>query len=207
MPLTDAPADALAQIYARSLFELAEAKGGQGAIESTQAELEEILELARHDARFSEFLASRVLPVAQRSASLERIFKGRVSDLTLRFLQVLNEKGRLAHLPAIADAYDTLVQEKFGRVEVDIYTAAPISPEELRVVRDQLQRALGREPIIRPYTDHGMIGGVKLQIGDRLIDGSIATRLRKLRDQLATNGMAELRARAERIIDDTGEQR
>src|SRR5689334_14296140 len=100
MPLTDAPADALAEIYARSLFELAEAKGGQAAIESSQGELEEIMELARADQQFNEFLASRVLPVAQRSGSLERIFTGRVSDLVLRFLQILNEKGRLSHLPA-----------------------------------------------------------------------------------------------------------
>lgn len=205
MPLTDAPADALAEVYARSLFELAEAKGGQAAIESAQGELEEILELARADQRFSEFLASRVLPVGQRSASLEKIFAGQVSDLVLRFLQIMNEKGRLSHLPSVVAAYDTMVQHKFGRVEVDVYTAAPISPDELRSIRDQLQKALGREPIIRPYTDNGMLGGVKLQIGDRLIDGSLATQLRKLRDRLATEGSAELRARAERLMDDAGE--
>jgi F-type H+-transporting ATPase subunit delta len=204
MPLTDAPADALAEIYARSLFELAEGRGGQGTIEATQGELEEILELARNDARFSEFLASRVLPVAQRSASLERIFKGRVSDLTLRFLQILNEKGRLSHLPAIVAAYDKMVQDQFGRIEVDVYTASPISPDELRMIREQLQRALGREPIVRPYTDDAMLGGVKLQIGDRLIDGSLATRLRRLRDRLATEGTAQLRARAERMMDEAG---
>lgn len=204
MPLTDAQPDALAEVYARSLFELAEAKGGRAAIEASLGELEDVLEVARATPEFSEFLASRVLPVAQRSASLEKIFKGRLSDLTLHFLQVLNEKGRLPHLPAIAAAYDGLVQQKFGRVEVDVYTATPISPDELRSIRDRLQKALGREPIIHPYTENGMLGGVKLQIGDRLIDGSLATQLRRLRDQLATNGTAEIRARAERIIDDAG---
>jgi F-type H+-transporting ATPase subunit delta len=204
MPLTDSPADALANVYARSLFELAEAKGGQATIEGTLGELEEILELARSDARFNEFLASRVLPVAQRSASLEKIFKGRVSELILRFLQILNEKGRLRHLPPILEAFDALVQEKFGRIEVDVYTAAPISPEDLRAIRDQLQKTIRREPIVRPYTDHSMLGGVKLQIGDRLIDGSLATRLRKFREQLATHGTDELRARAESLIDEAG---
>jgi hypothetical protein len=55
--------------------------------------------------------------------------------------------------------------------------------------------------VIHAYTDPAMIGGLKLQIGDRLIDGSIATRLRQFRDQLATNGSAEIRARIERLID------
>jgi F-type H+-transporting ATPase subunit delta len=202
MPLTDAQPDALAEIYARSLFELAEAKGDRAQIESCAGELEDVLELARGNPRFSEFLASRVLPVAQRSTSLEKIFKGRISDLTLRFLQILNEKGRLSHLPPIHAAYDALVQRKFGRVEVDVYTASPICTDELKAIRDRLQAKLGREPIVHPYVDNHMLGGVKLQIGDTLIDGSLATRLRKFRDQLATDGTAELRARVERIIED-----
>jgi F-type H+-transporting ATPase subunit delta len=203
MPLIESQPDALSQVYARSLFELAEAKGGRPTIEASQAELEDILELARGDARFSEFLASRVLPVAERSTSLEKIFSGRVSDLVLRFLQVLNEKGRLGHLPAVAAAYERIVQDKFGRIEVDLYTAAPASREEIEQVKTRLQKALGKEPVIHAYTEPAMIGGLKLQIGDQLIDGSIATRLRQMRNQLASEGSTEIRARAERIIDNT----
>lgn len=203
MPLIDTPPDALAEIYAGSLFELAETKGGRPAIEATLSELEDILELARSDARFNEFLASRVLPVAQRSASLEKIFKSKISDLTLRFLQVLNEKGRLSHLPPIVAAFDRTVQDKFGKVEVDVYTASPIAPDDLRTIRERLLQALGKEPILHPYTDESMIGGIRLQIGDKLIDGSLSTRLRKLKDQLATDGAAAVRARAEKMIDDS----
>ena len=202
MPLIDLQPDALAEIYARSIFELAEAKGGRALIEGSLAELEDVIEMARADRDFSEFLASRVLPVTDRAKSLERIFKGRVSDLTLRFLQIINEKGRLPHLTAIVAAYDRLVQAKFGRVEVDLYTPAPVSAEEIRLIRDRLQKALGKEPIIHPYVDHAMIGGLKMQIGDRLIDGSIATRLRQFRDRLANEGTAQIRAQAERMIDD-----
>jgi len=200
MPLIDAQPDALAHIYAKSLYQLADEQGGRGSIEAVLGELEDVLELARQDAKFSEFLSSRVLPVAQRAATLDRIFKGRASDLTLRFLQILNNKGRLGHLPAIVGAFDELVQHKFGRVEVDLYTAGPISPEELRSIREQLQTKLGREPIVHPYVDHGMIGGIKLQIGDQLIDGSIATQLRRLKDQIADKGSAAMRARFDRAI-------
>ena len=60
MPLTDARPDALATIYAKSLYELADEQGGQTAVENTLGELEDILEIARGDAQFSEFLSSRV---------------------------------------------------------------------------------------------------------------------------------------------------
>lgn len=200
MPLSSAQPDALANTYAKSLFELAEAKGGQTAIESALAELEAVLELARADAKFSEFLSSRVLPTEKREASLKRIFSSRISDLVLRFLLVLNDKGRLAHLPAITAAFDSIVQERFGRVEVDVFTAAPLDASELRTIRDKLSATLGKDVVVHPYTEASMIGGVRLRIGDQLIDGSVATRLRRLRDKLAVEGASEIRSRANRIL-------
>src|SRR4051812_27772478 len=116
MPLSETHTDALAEIYAKSLFQLAEQAGGRAVIEEIDDELETILEIARGDARFSEFLASRVLGVADRAKSLDAIFKTRINDLTRRFLHILNQKGRLYHLPAIAAAYDAMVQQKFGKV-------------------------------------------------------------------------------------------
>ncbi len=205
MPLTEAPPDALSRIYAQTLFEMAQAAGGQAKIEETLVELEEIMELARADVRFSEFLSSRILPAKARGASLATIFKGRLSDLTLHFLLVLNDKGRLGHLAPIVAAFDQLVQNAFGRVEVDVYTASPVSSGELAAIRDRLRAALGREPVVHPYVDGSMIGGLKLQIGDQLIDASIATRLRKLRDKLATDGSAKIRAKAAQIIDAAGD--
>lgn len=201
MPLSQAQPDALAHTYARSFFELARDAGGQPKIEECLGELEDILEIARGDARFAEFLSSRVLPASSRAASMKSIFEGRVSDLTLRFLQVLNEKERLSHLPAIVAALDQIAQESFGRIEVDVYTAAPISGDELNAVRSRLSDILSKEVVVHPYTDASMIGGVKLRIGDQLVDGSVATRLRKMRQRFTTSGAAEVRARAADILD------
>ncbi|MBL0922144.1 MAG: ATP synthase F1 subunit delta [Phycisphaerales bacterium] len=204
MPMIDSQPDALARLYARSLFELANEKGGRAAIEETGAELGEVVELARHDKRFGEFLSSRIVPTDKRDASLTRIFQGRISDLTLRFLQVLNEKDRLSHLSVIAAAYDEQVQEQFGLVEVDVYTAAPIDADLRERVAAALRKAMGKEPVIHSYTDEAMLGGLKLQIGDQLIDASIATRLRRMRERLNGPGGAQMRARMNEIIEGKG---
>lgn len=202
MPLIDAPPDALADTYARSLFELADQAGGRDTVESVLGELEDILELARSEPRFGEFLSSRTLPTAARAASLSRIFAGRIQDLTLRFLLLLNARGRLGYLIPIVAAFDALVQQRFGRVEVDVFTAEPVEPEQLRFLHRRLEQILGREPILHPYVDPTMLGGVRLRIGDRLIDASLATQLRRLRDRLASEGPAQVRLRASRIIDE-----
>lgn len=201
MPLLNTQPDALARLYAASLFELAQADGGQSRVEETLNELEEILELTRTNFAFGEFLGSRILPVDARARSLETIFKGKINDLTLRFLLVVNQKERLAHLPAIAAAFDEMIQHAFGRVEVDVYTAEPAGEEDLSSIRARLHSLLGKQPVLHAYTDPDMIGGVKLQIGDQLIDASIAASLRRMRDRLAHQGADELRAAADRIMD------
>lgn len=196
MPLIESQPDALAHTYARSLFELVDSKGGRGAIETILGQLEDILELARTDASFSEFLASRVVPSGQRSASIKKIFANRADPLVVNFLCVLNTKGRLSHLPAIIAAFDALAQERFGRVEVDVYTAEPLSPDSLNSIRSKLSASLGKDIVLHPYTDAAMIGGVKFRIGDQLVDASVATQLRHMRDTLDSTGAAKLRARA-----------
>jgi F-type H+-transporting ATPase subunit delta len=205
MPLIQAPPDALAQIYAKSLFQLAESEGGRENLERIAGEIEDILELTRTDAQFNEFLASRILAASDREKTLRKVLQGRVTDLTLNFLLILNAKQRLGHLVPIAGAFDQMVQEKFGRIEVDLYTPAPIKPEQLREIRDRLQQTLNREPIIHPYTDPTLIGGMRLQIGDMLIDGSLASRLRRFKEQMGREGAARLRARFDQILERTPE--
>lgn len=191
--------DALARVYASALFETAETTGGQDAIESTLSELEDILELARENATFGEFLSSQILGAEQRSSSLNAIFSGRASDHVVRFLQVLNEKGRLGHLGAVVSAYDELVQAKFGRVEVDVFTATPAEQSDLEGLKARLRDALGKEPVLHAYTEEEMIGGLKLRIGDELIDASVATQLRNVRRDLDT-GATGLRSKSDELF-------
>jgi F-type H+-transporting ATPase subunit delta len=201
MPLIDAQPSALANVYAKSLFELAQDQGGQPNAESVLGELEDIIELARNDRAFSELLASRLIDSGKRDASIERMFANKVSPLTLNFMRQLNRKGRLANLAQIATAMDSLVQDQFGRIEVDVFTATPIGAGELESVRNQLSSSLGKDVIMHPYTDSTMLGGIKLRMGDQLIDASIQAQLRKMRDGLLDSGSAQVRGRSDEMLD------
>jgi F-type H+-transporting ATPase subunit delta len=186
MPLTESHPDALAQVYARSLFELAEAEGGRDRAEQILGELETILDLAREDRRFSEFLATRVIAAAARDASLVRILQGRASDL-------------------VVAAFEDLVQAAFGRLEVDLFTAEKIDDATRDQFRRRLAEKLGKEVILYAYVEPAMLGGVKLRIGDQLVDDSLATQLGRMRDRLTVEGTSALRARSARaIIEDMG---
>ncbi len=196
MPLIEAQPTALAKVYAKSLFELAHAQGGQPNAEAILGELEDIIEIARNDRSFNELLASRLIDAEKRDASLVRMFDGKVSPLTLNFIRQLNRKGRLAHLSQISVAMDDLVQEQFGRIEVDVFTASPISASELESVRKRLSDSLGKDVIMHPYTDSTILGGIKLRMGDQLIDASIQAELRRMRESLLNKGASEVRGRS-----------
>ena len=197
--------DAIAKVYAKSLYELADDAGGRDKIVELAEELEQICELARGDRTFREFLASPIINTKARGEAIRRIFHGRVTDLALRFLLVLNNKARLRRLESISAAFDQLVHEALGRIEVDIYTPGPLGPEQLDTIKQRIQAALGKDPVLYSYTDAAMIGGVRLRIGDQLIDGSVASRLRRLRQHLLTSGSSAVRQRLDKIIEEGAE--
>ena len=196
-----ANADALANVYARSLFELATDAGGTDKLVEVADELEQICELARDDKKINLFLSSPVVDVKARGKALSAIFTNRITDLMLRFLLVLNNKGRLNRLESIETAFDQLVQEAFGRIEVDVITPVAIDAELMATIKEKISTVLGKEPVLHPYVDESLLGGIKLRIGDQLIDGSVQTRLRKLREELKNNGGAAVRERFKSFID------
>lgn len=195
--------DEIARVYAESLLELAEARGGDGIAE-VGAEIAALAEIARGDPAFAEFLRSPVVDATSREASLRRTLDDRVSPLVRDFVLVLNRKGRLGEFLNVAVAYEALVQEKLGRVEVDVWTASgPVGEELLASLRGKVREATGKDPVFRLHVDPSMIGGIRLRIGDRLLDGSVATRLAGLRRHLLESGRGDLRADPDRFLSTT----
>ncbi len=175
-----ATADNIARVYARSLFELAQEAQGQEKTLEVADELEQILELSRSDTQFAQFMKSPVVDTQRRGTALRAILQDRVTDLTLRFLLVLNDKQRLDHLDAIHTALLDLVHEAMGRVEVDVWTAVAMDEATVQTLNDSLRTMLGKEPVVHARVDASILGGLKIRVGDRLIDNTVAAQLRQL---------------------------
>ncbi len=173
---------ALDRIYARSLLALAQESGQLDAIEAQCVELSRWLN--EHPQAMS-LLSNQMLGVAERAGTVERLFRGRVSDLLLRFLLVMNRKGRLDRLQGVLDAFGHELLAIRGIVEVEAHVATPLDPSQAQAVAQRLSATLGREVLLHQKLDPELIGGIKLRIGDRLVDGSVAAQLRQLRNRLS----------------------
>ena len=157
---------------------------------------EKMREIIRADKKFAEFLKTPIVGSDQRKATLEKIVKGRVSDLVFRFIMVLANHGRASRIADVSDAFDSLMQERLGRIEVDMYTVdGKASDEVIATVKARVKEAFAKDAVLHQYSDASMIGGVKLRIGDQLIDGSVATQLRNMREVVSNRGTVKIRSR------------
>lgn len=200
---SSATIDAVARVYAQSLLELAEAAGGDAKIAEIGEELAAVLEVVNGDAMIAEFLRSPIVERKKRGTSLRTVLDGRVSDLLLRFLLVLNDKGRLGRIDDVAAAFDELLNQRFGKVEVDVYTVdGRLDDAQLSLLAEKVRTRLGKEPVFHQYADASLIGGLVLRVGDQLIDGSVRGRLRGLREAILENGSSSIRARGDAFLSD-----
>jgi len=182
--------DTLGAIYAEALIELADEAGQLAAIAD---EVEQLQQLIQAEPQLRQLLESRILRTQARAEAIETIFKGRVSDLLFRFLLVVNEKGRMNALDAICRAFAQLMDERRGIVDVDVYVAAQMDAARSRQVADRIGQVIDRQVVLHQYVDPHLIGGLKVRVGDQLIDGSVATQLRLLERKMAEAGRERAR--------------
>ena len=167
--------------YARSILELANEKN---QAQEFGQELATIGELLRQNPTFAEFLADPGIGVTERTAALDKLFRGRASPLVMNLMGVLNSRGRLNLLGAVTDAYADLLDDQLGNVEVDVTVAQRLDAEQLEQVRRRVSQALGRNAVVYQYVDEAIIGGLVLRVQDKLIDASVRFQLESMRKRL-----------------------
>ena len=180
---------AVARVYAGAMLQLAHARGEADGL------LNELLDLAgrvEKDAELERFLSSPLIDVDARRATIEKLFRGRRSDLFVDSLQVLNRKDRLGIIRGVAHEYRLAHEELHGRVEVFVRTAAPLSHKLRAKLKEVASRRAGKEADLVETIDESLIGGLVMRIGDEKLDASIATRLRKLAGVLLDRASREI---------------
>lgn len=172
-------------VYGQAMLEMAEESD---RLDAVAEELAQLGELCANDIDLMHLLGSQVLGIDERAAAVDRIFNGRTSDLVYRFLLVVNRKDRLESLPGIIRAFASLYAVKKGIVEVDIHVADRLDSAKLESIASGIGQAIGQEVVPHQHVDEDLIGGLKLRIGDQLIDGSVVTQLKLLQQKMVTSG-------------------
>ncbi|MEI8196888.1 MAG: ATP synthase F1 subunit delta [Phycisphaerae bacterium] len=187
---------AIGQVYAQALVNMAQQ---QDVLTQITDDVRSLQELRSADQRFALFLDAVNIPDDDKIASLKKIFEGQVHPLTLQTLNALARRERLIFLPGFFRAFEAILDRLAGKVEVQLTTAQPMAPERVERITAAIAASLGKQPVLKVTVDPTLIGGLRLRIGDTLIDGSVETQLEKLNTQLRHHGVAELQKKVAQI--------
>jgi F-type H+-transporting ATPase subunit delta len=179
------------QVYAEALLAVAEE---QGVADEVLAELDGLADLVAKDRELETFLASPLIESEVRTRTLEKLLRGRASDLLVDALQVINRKSRLALLPEIAAAYRQEHRKLRGRVQVFVTSAVPLDDAMRASLREAAARFSGKTAELFERVDPGLLGGMVVRVGDERIDSSVKTKLRELGGALLRRASLEVQS-------------
>jgi F-type H+-transporting ATPase subunit delta len=146
---------ALGRVYARAILELGEA---QGESASLLDEIGGLAHLLDGDPELAQFFSSPLIEPEVREPVIEKVFRGRASDLLVDTLQIINRKGRLGMLRAIAEAYRQEYRDLHGLVDARVRTAVPLSAELRARLREAVARFTGRQPSLIETVEPALMG-------------------------------------------------
>jgi F-type H+-transporting ATPase subunit delta len=171
---------AAARRYAEAAFQVAQADGTLDRWEADLATAAEIL--GRPDV--APVVGNPAVPVAQRLGVVQQLLGSRVSPQALRLISLLVERGRVNGLPKVRDDYHALLNAHRGVVEATVTSAVPLTADETAAIRSRVEAMAGSAIELRTEVNPDLIGGLTVQVRDRLLDASIRGRLERLRTQL-----------------------
>jgi F-type H+-transporting ATPase subunit delta len=164
--------------YAQAAFGIAT---DAGAVAQWRSELGDVATVLA-ESELAPLLADARIPVERRTDMAARVLS--VSPLVLNLAKLLIRKGRSLDARAVADAFARMADEHEGIAHAQITTAVPLSPDQLNAIAAKLTTSLGKNVQATGVVDPAILGGVIVKVGDRLVDGSIKTRLKRLRREL-----------------------
>ncbi len=169
---------ARAQRYAQAVF--------QAMLERWQSVLEEVSTSFSQDQKLFALLMNTSKDISERTKALEAKLPEGTPPEIANLLKLLLQEGDLELLPDVSSALAGVGGERHSSIKAEITSAAELSDAEKESLRTVLVKQYGSDLVFSFYVDPSLMGGLRVRVGDRLIDTSIASRLAALRESISS---------------------
>lgn len=169
--------------YARALADVAFESAQEPRVTADLATCREIFRAVPD--LLEVFHSPAIARVAKQRILGELLGRYPVSPTTANFLRVLLEQNRIRYFHEILDYYTKTVNDRKGVVAARVTTAAPMSEHDLSALRAGLAAVTKRTVTLNVQTDPELLGGLVVQIGSTIYDGSVRRQLSEMRRRLA----------------------
>ena len=179
------PNPRLATRYAKSLIDLAIEKG---QLEKVFADMQWLNSVCKSNRDFVNLLRSPIIKGDTKKKILDAVTTGHISEMTAAFTRLLITKGRESNLPEISAAFISSYKVKKDIQTIHLTTAAPVTESVKKAIIEQVKKSAGFQNVeLEEKVDADLIGGFVLQVGDKLVDASVAYDLRAIAKQFENN--------------------
>jgi len=183
------PVSPVARRYAQAMIEVA---AEVDAVDTVSNDLQRFVALLdANDGQLRDALCSPVFTTEERGAVLSELLpRLSLHEMAANLLRLVNDKGRFAAMPDIAEAFLTFADDRAGRQQVHVTTAEPMTPQVEAEVRSALEKATGKTVRLSTKVDPTLLGGLIAKVGGTVYDSSIRTRLEQLKHTLIAQEVA-----------------
>jgi len=189
----------IARVYATALLQTARKSDKVDLMQEHLDELFGTALSATEPTSIRKLMTSGAIPRGRREQVITEAFKGRVDDVFLDFLLVLNKHDRLDLIRPIAAEYRELRDKLYNRVRFQVRTAVKLNDEQREKIAKQAGDYFKMDPVLVEIVDPSLIGGLQIQVGDTLYDLSLKTQLQKIKQQLLARSSHEIQRRRDRV--------
>jgi F-type H+-transporting ATPase subunit delta len=170
----------IAKVYSEALFEVAQEKD---ELDEIREQLGQFADAVSGDRDLQAFFFSPYFSSAEKRDGLAKSLDGASPEL-VNFLEMLAEKHRMPALFRIRARFDELWDEANERLEVTVTSAIELDPSVVESIGAEIEKKTGKTIELTSKVDDSIIGGLVLQVGNRVMDASVRTRLDKLRREV-----------------------
>ncbi len=168
-------------IYAESLLDVAVEAG---KVNEVKDELIELKKLFDENPDVYDFYVSPQIDREAKKTAIGDIFSKKLSPISMNLLYVLLDKRRAMEFKNVVKQYDRLVSEMNNEVSAVVYLAKPCSDAVVKKLEKKLSEVTGKNLKLSVKIDPSLVGGIKIKIGDSVIDNTVAAKLRDMKDTI-----------------------
>ena len=165
--------------YAEALFELA-VQGG--VTKETSEGLETVVSALLQQPDYRALLASPAIAKEERLNALDSTFRGKIPDILLAILRMMVSRGHVSALTGMARDYEELARGYRGESMAVVTSAVELKEAETVALRAKLEKKLGRKVTLQCQVNPDLIGGIRVEVDGRVIDGSIRNKLEEIKE-------------------------
>ncbi len=172
----------ISKTYGDALLELVTEKGN---IDDMFEEVRALSEILKDNPDYVELINNPRIDMDNKIDAIENVFKGRLSDDLTGFLVIVVSKGRFSEIDKIFEYFMDEVNKLKGVGTAYVTTPMELNAEEKKKVEERLLQTTSYKSMNMNYViDESLIGGMRIKIGDRVVDSSVSTKIAKLKQSL-----------------------